>query len=137
MTANRRTKGFFKTPTLRNVDKRPNKRFVKAYGHNGWFKSMESIVHFYNTAYTGPDTETVKNLAGKLPCPDDIKTESEALAANCWPEPEHPGAAIPFLIGNLGLSACDESALVAYMKTFSDQNRVKPPKPYRPHSKSK
>jgi cytochrome c peroxidase len=41
--------GKFKIPTLRNVDKRPNTSFVKAYGHNGYFKSLEDIVHFYNT----------------------------------------------------------------------------------------
>jgi cytochrome c peroxidase len=31
------------------VDKRPNPDFVKAYGYNGYFKSLKSIVHFYNT----------------------------------------------------------------------------------------
>src|SRR4029077_4184030 len=37
----------FRVPTLRNVDKRPYPTFVKAYGHNGYFKSLKSIVHFY------------------------------------------------------------------------------------------
>src|SRR5437762_3539374 len=36
-------------PTLRNVDKRPNPDFVKAYTHNGYFTSLKAIVHFYNT----------------------------------------------------------------------------------------
>jgi len=35
--------------TLRNVDKRPYPTFVKACGHYGYFKSLKSIVHFYNT----------------------------------------------------------------------------------------
>ena len=39
----------FQVPTLRNVDKRPYPAFVKAYGHNGYFKSLKAIVHFYNT----------------------------------------------------------------------------------------
>jgi cytochrome c peroxidase len=42
--------GKFKTPTLRNVDLRPYPEFVKAYGHNGFFKSldaMDGIIHFY------------------------------------------------------------------------------------------
>lgn len=42
--------GKFKTPTVRNVDLRPYPEFVKAYGHNGFFKSlgeMDGIVHFY------------------------------------------------------------------------------------------
>jgi cytochrome c peroxidase len=38
-----------KVPTLRNVDLRPTTLFVQAYGHNGYFKSLEEIVHFYNT----------------------------------------------------------------------------------------
>ena len=41
--------GKFKVPTLRNVDLRPSEDFVKAYGHNGYFKSLAEIVHFYNT----------------------------------------------------------------------------------------
>jgi cytochrome c peroxidase len=39
--------GKFKTPTLRNVDLRPTADFVKAYGHNGYFKSLDDIVMFY------------------------------------------------------------------------------------------
>jgi cytochrome c peroxidase len=38
---------MMKVPTLRNVDKRPSSTFVKAYGHNGYFKSLNSIVRFY------------------------------------------------------------------------------------------
>src|SRR5450756_2880755 len=41
--------GKHKVPTLRNVDLRPTKHFIKAYAHNGYFKSLEEIVHFYNT----------------------------------------------------------------------------------------
>lgn len=36
-------------PTLRNVDLRPNPTDVKAYMHNGVFKSLEEVVRFYNT----------------------------------------------------------------------------------------
>jgi cytochrome c peroxidase len=39
--------GKFKVPSLRNVDLRPAEDFVKAYGHNGTFKSLEEIVLFY------------------------------------------------------------------------------------------
>src|SRR6185437_16128700 len=41
--------GKFKVPTLRNVDRRPGPHVVKAYGHNGYFKSLKAIVHFYNS----------------------------------------------------------------------------------------
>ncbi|HWQ83097.1 MAG TPA: cytochrome c peroxidase, partial [Anaerolineales bacterium] len=40
--------GKIKVPTLRNVDLRPSPDFVKAYGHNGYFKSLEDIVFFYH-----------------------------------------------------------------------------------------
>lgn len=40
--------GKFKVPTLRNVDRRPLVDDVKAYGHNGFFKSLDEIVFFYH-----------------------------------------------------------------------------------------
>jgi cytochrome c peroxidase len=40
--------GKHKVPTLRNVDRRPSDDFVKAYGHNGYFKSLEDVVFFYH-----------------------------------------------------------------------------------------
>ena len=38
--------GKFQVPTLRNVDRRPTFDFVKAYMHNGYFKSLKEVVHF-------------------------------------------------------------------------------------------
>src|SRR3990172_466681 len=40
--------GKQKVPTLRNVDKRFG-NLAKAYMHNGVFKSLKEVVHFYNT----------------------------------------------------------------------------------------
>ena len=40
--------GLFQAPTMRNVDLRPSPTFVKAYFHNGWAKSLQTVVHFYN-----------------------------------------------------------------------------------------
>jgi cytochrome c peroxidase len=39
--------GKVKVPTLRNVDLRPSPDLVKAYGHNGFFKSLTEVVQFY------------------------------------------------------------------------------------------
>ncbi len=42
--------GKFRTVSLRNVDLRPSADFVKSYGHNGFFTSLDGmygIVHFY------------------------------------------------------------------------------------------
>ena len=99
--------GKVKVPTLRNVDLRPSEEFVKAYSHNGYFKSLEGIVHFYNTRDVLPT------------CPGDY-TEAEALAADCWPAPEVAETVNTAELGNLGLSQAEEQALVAFLKTLSD-----------------
>lgn len=39
--------GKVKVPTLRNVDLRPSEDFVKAYGHNGYLKSLDDLILFY------------------------------------------------------------------------------------------
>ena len=99
--------GKQKVPTLRNVGLRPDDNFVKAYGHNGYFKSLEGIVHFYNTRDVLPT------------CPGDY-TEAEALAANCWPAPEVAENVNRDELGNLGLSSEEEADIVAFLKTLSD-----------------
>ena len=111
--------GGFKTPTLRNVDKRRSAAFVKAYTHNGWFKSLESLVHFYNTSRVLPRCE------GPV-------TEQLALANNCWPLPEWPNTlSTNRLVGAIGLSPEQEAAVVAYLKTLSDTHTPVPPPPYK------
>lgn len=102
--------GKFKVPTLRNVDKRPNKDFVKAYGHNGFFKTLEGIVHFYNTRDVLPE------------CPPELEpiTEAKALANNCWPAPEVTQNLNTEELGDLALTPEEEAALVAFLKTLSD-----------------
>jgi cytochrome c peroxidase len=98
--------GKHKVPTTRNVAKGlPS--ITKAFGHNGYFKSLEGIVHFYNTRDVKP------------PCSGDY-TEAEALAANCWPLPEVPANVNRTELGDLGLTPKDEAAIVAFLKTLSD-----------------
>lgn len=99
--------GMHKVPTLRNVDLRPYDGFIKAYGHNGFFKSLWGIVHFYNTRDVLPT------------CPGEY-TEAQALAANCWPAPEVPMNVNTAELGNLGLSLEEEQAIVAFLMTLSD-----------------
>jgi cytochrome c peroxidase len=100
--------GKQKVPTLRNVDKRPSAGFVKAYTHNGYFKSLKGIVHFYNTR----DAKPV--------CLDPFTTEAEALAQNCWPAPEVPVNVNSQELGNLHLTEDQEEAIVTFLKTLSD-----------------
>ena len=103
-------KGKHKVPTLRNVDLRPSPDVIKAYGHNGYFKTLEGIVHFYNTRDVLPN------------CPGDGTpyTEAQALDAKCWPAPEVEANLNTRELGNLGLSADEEAAIVAFLKTLSD-----------------
>ena len=99
--------GMHKVPTLRNVDLRPYPEFVKAYGHNGYFKSLWGIVHFYNTRDVLPA------------CPGDY-TEAQALAMDCWPAPEVAENVNTAELGDLGLTYAEEQAIVAFLKTLSD-----------------
>jgi cytochrome c peroxidase len=75
------------------VDLRPFKKFIKAYGHNGYFKSLEEIVHFYNT----------RDVPGAG-----------------WPPPEVAVNINTAEMGNLGLNHGEELAIVAFLKTLSD-----------------
>lgn len=101
--------GKHRVPTLRNVDKRPQPNFVKAFGHNGYFKSLKSIVHFYNTRDVRPR------------CPSAF-TDRQALAAGCWPEPEVSANLNRDSVGDLGLTDGEEAALVAFLGTLSDES---------------
>lgn len=83
--------GKQKVPTLRNVDLRPYPEFVKAFTHNGFFKSLEEVVHFYNTR--------------------DVED---------WPLPEVNENVNTDELGDLGLTPEEEAAIVAFLKTLSD-----------------
>ena len=100
--------GKQKVPTLRNVDKRPDPGFVKAYGHNGYFKSLKGIVHFYNTRDVKPA------------CADPFTSEADAVAMHCWPAPEVANNVNTTELGDLKLTDAQEDAIVAFMKTLSD-----------------
>jgi len=101
--------GKQKVPTLRNVDKWDTSLGikVKAYGHNGYFKSLQGIVHFYNTRDVKPT------------CPGDY-TEAQALAEDCWPSPEVIDNVNTSELGDLGLTPEEEAAIVAFLTTLSD-----------------
>jgi cytochrome c peroxidase len=102
--------GKHQVPTVRNVDKRPSPGFVKAFGHNGYFKSLEEIVHFYNTRDILPSAKSVQD-----PKP----------GINCWPEAEVPENINKEETGILALSAEEESDIVEFLKTLSDGYELK------------
>ena len=88
--------GKHKVPTLRNVAKSPGPGNIKAYMHNGVFKSLKEVVHFYNTRDVGD-----------------------------WPPPEVAANVNTDELGDLGLTDAEEDAIVAFMETLSDGYRIK------------
>ena len=105
--------GKHKVPTLRNTAAGFGKEFPKAYSHNGYFKSLKGIVHFYNT-------RDVKDT-----CQDPFTTEADALRMDCWPEAEVLENINNTELGNLDLTDEEEDAIVAFLETLSDGFKVK------------
>ena len=124
--------GKQKVPTLRNVglgsceaeaygdggyDERRSKGgkedgcITKAYMHNGFFKSLKSVVHFYNTR----DVKDVCEDIGIIEA-----TEADALANDCWPQAEVAENVNTDELGDLKLTDAEENALVAFMMAMSD-----------------
>jgi cytochrome c peroxidase len=98
--------GKMKVPTLRNVDLRPHEGAVKAYMHNGVFKTLEEVVRFYNTR-------------DMLPTCGMADTRAD-WGTKCWPAPEVSANVNRKELGNLGLTQAEEAAIVAFLKTLSD-----------------
>ncbi len=92
--------GKQKVMSLRNIALTP------PYMHNGAFRTLEQVVHFYNTRDVMPRICTDINDPG--------------YGEDCWPEPEFPAAMNVSELGNLGLTADEEADLVAFMKTLTD-----------------
>lgn len=80
--------GHFKVPGLRNV------ALTAPYFHNGFFKTLEEVVHFYNKRDVEP-----------------------------FPEAEFPATVNHQEMGNLKLTAQEEKDIVAFMKTLTDGYR--------------
>ena len=89
--------GKHKVPTLRNVAKSPGNNFPKAYMHNGVFKTLKEVVHFYNTRDVDPS----------------------------WPAPEVADNMNTDELGDLELTDAEEDAIVAFMETLSDGYKLK------------
>ena len=103
--------GRFQVATLRNVSKRPAGVFFKDYTHNGYFKDLKDLVHFYNTRDVLPACPaSVVQMGGVNP----------PIGQTCWPAPEVPQTVNHTQTGNLGLSGSEEDAIVAFLNTLSD-----------------
>jgi cytochrome c peroxidase len=99
--------GAQKVATLRNLT-RGTPGVVKSYMHNGVFKSLEQVVHFYNTRDVLPQ------------CAAGIGPNDPDFGVTCWPPPEVLENVNQEELGNLGLTATEEAAVVAFLKTLDD-----------------
>jgi cytochrome c peroxidase len=127
-------RGLFKAPSVRNSDKRPTPTFVRAYMHNGVFKSLQEVVNFYNkrniavnaagqevafdlrdgppSGYTAllPPPEVlanVQNVAGLTPAQAAAEGVSGTVATNGQ-------------VGNLGLTDSQTTDLVNFLMILTD-----------------
>ena len=127
--------GKHKVPTLRNVAKRvkwngtewvDDPECVKAYGHNGYFKSnfqiqdgtfsftqihpLQQIMHFYNT----------RDVPGQgWPPPMPIRVP--------WPDPEVADNVNTTELGNLRLTPSLGQPVLQFLSTLSDASTPTPP----------
>jgi cytochrome c peroxidase len=122
-------RGLFKTPSVRDADKRPSPGFVKAYMHNGVFKSLQQVVHFYNKrniAVNASGQEIAFDLrkgppAGFTPLfpppevLDNVQNVAGVTPAQATGATESNGQ-----VGNLQLSPQQEQDLVNFIAILSD-----------------
>ena len=94
--------GRQKVMSLRNIALTP------PYMHNGVFKTLAEVVHFYNT----------RDVLAQCTEPGDAT--HPGFGRDCWPKGEFHDTRNTVELGNLGLSPQDESDLVAYLETFTD-----------------
>lgn len=88
--------GKFKTPSLRNV------AVTGPYMHNGVFKNLKTVVHFYNT----------RDVGGAINPETGLEWVASEVRAN------RVGGN---RVGNLGLSDAEEDAIVAFLETLTDE----------------
>lgn len=87
-------KGAYKVSTLRNI------AVTGPYMHNGVFKDLATVVHFYNTR--------------------DVKGAIDPETGEAWEKGEVDINKNDIELGNLGLSEDEENDLLAFLKTLTD-----------------
>jgi cytochrome c peroxidase len=114
---------------MRGTDKRPSPDFVKAYMHNGVFKSLKDVVHFYNKRNIAVDASgkeiTFDLRKGPPPgytplfpppeVPDNLQNVTGLPPSQATSATESNGQ-----VGNLQLSAQQEDDLVNFLKILTD-----------------
>lgn len=91
--------GAFRVSTLRNVGA------TGPYMHNGVFKTLKTVVHFYNTR--------------------DVEGAINPETGKAWRVPEVPATINDSELGDLGLTDQEEDDIVAFMLTLTDKRYQK------------
>jgi cytochrome c peroxidase len=123
-------RGLFKNPSVRNSDKRPYPTFVRAYMHNGVFKSLQEVVHFYNKrniAVNANGQEVAFDLrngppAGYTPLlpPPEVLDNVQNVAGLTPAQGVSGVTATNGQVGNLQLTASQEADVVNFLKILTD-----------------
>lgn len=91
--------GKHKVMSLRNI------ALTAPYGHNGVFRTLAQVVHFYNT----------RDVLGRV-----ADMHAAGAGVRGWPAPEIARNLNRDELGALGLSAAQEADLVRFLATLSD-----------------
>jgi cytochrome c peroxidase len=107
LPANAQYCGMFKTPTLRNVATR------KVFFHNGRFKTLKDVIHWYNTRDTNPELwyPIVKGVVQKF---DDLPTRYRGNLDTQGPLDNRPAGSQPAMTDQ------DMVDLEAFLNTLTD-----------------
>ena len=99
--------GKFRMPTLRNVAERP------AFMHNGFFRNLTEVVHFYSTRNTNP-----QRWYGPSGVPNDLPAQYRANIESAKPPFNRAATAGPLL------TQPEVNDIVAFLHTLSDGFRA-------------
>lgn len=98
--------GLVRTPTLRNVDKRPSAISIKPFMHNGAFLTLKEVVRYYNTR------DVLPACAPAAP--------RSSWGTTCWPASIVRDNLNVADMGDLRLNSFQEDAVVAFLRTLTD-----------------
>jgi cytochrome c peroxidase len=99
--------GLFRTPTLRNVARRP------VFLHNGRFQTLEDAVRFYAERDTAPAKWYPRSASGGVLKFDDLPSEYQANLDGEVPFDRHEG-------DKPSLSEAEVQDIVAFLNTLTD-----------------
>jgi cytochrome c peroxidase len=127
-------RGLMKAPSMRETDQRPYPTFVKAYMHNGVFKSLPEVVHWYNKRNIAVDAngnEVAFDLRNGPPAgttrlfpPPEVLDNAQNVIGYTPAQAAANGTAGVVAgngqVGNLQLTASQEADVVNFLKILSN-----------------